>query len=518
MPPVFFSPRTIVLDCGASRTALGVFTRQGSRMRLDEYAVERFAPGSDWLEQIRLRLLALRAQVQAAGPVVVILPAHLVLTKFLKVPRVAPAQRAKIIRFEAGQNIPFALADVAWDSVVAGENGNELEVLLAAAKHEAVESVCAAVEAAGFEPRFVLPSSLATLAGFRLLQPLHPEPSLVLNLGARSTTLLLVEANRFATRTLLFGSHSLTRPPASGQEGDAAEFASLSSRLAQEITRTLLYFRRQSNWPNPTRVYLTGGSAGLAGFAEALTVRLKIPVGWLDVSVAVQTGLGVSPGAVSADALELADLIGAAATQLRPGQPVVDLLPSWRRSRENFRRRQPWLIAAAVLAVAALLPPVVHFRRVTGEAQRKTAAIERVLAPLREREARNRANLRQLEKLGDELVLLQSAYDRRSSWLNLLADLQDRLVRVEDVWLEKLQVVPPAAGASVKLAISGRMLDRANPLAKVSPETLHRVKTLLGSLGDSPFVAAVESEHFDNNQAGILRFDCVLVPNPQHPL
>jgi len=236
------------------------------------------------------------------------------------------------------------------------------------------------------------------------------------------------------------------------------------------------------------------------------------------VSGAIETGPGVSPDAVSADALVLADLIGAAATQLRSGQPRVNLLPPERRDRANLRRRLPWLIAAAVFAVAALLPLVVHFRRLAAEAQRKTAAIERALAPLRERDARNRANLRQLEELRQELVLLQSAYDRRSSWLNLLADLQARLVRVEDVWLERLEVVPPAAGAPVKLAISGRMLDRTNPLARVSPETLHRVKTLLGSFGDSPFVAAVENEHFDNDQPGILRFDCVLVSNPQHPL
>ena len=99
---------------------------------------------------------------------------------------------------------------------------------------------------------------------------------------------------------------------------------------------------------------------------------------------------------LTAAALSLADLVGAAVTQLRPGHPVLNLLPPALRQQEGRRRRQPWLAAAAVLAVAALLPPLVHYRTVAVIAGEKTAAIERELAPWREREARNRAALQQL--------------------------------------------------------------------------------------------------------------------------
>ena len=531
--------RVVILDCGASRTALGVFSRKGSRLRLDGFAIETFptTAGSEdnWLENTRAALLALRTRGKTAGPVVLVLPAHLALTKLIKTPRVEPAKREKIIRFEAEQNIPYALTDVVWDSVVIGERDIDLEVLLAAAKLEAVEPLCAAAQAAGFEPRLILPSPLATLAGFRLV-PATPTPSaLVLNLGARSTTLLLAEAGRFVARTLSLGGNSITQQIAENQDCDAEEaeaiklsdrsanltadaMETLATRLAQEITRSVLHFRRQSDMANPARVHLTGGGARLAGLDEALAAKLKVPVDRLDVLGAVEIAGGAAENGVAEHALTLADLIGAAATQLRPGQPVLNLLPPRRRSHENLRQRQPWLIAAAVLAVAALLPPVVHLRNVTAEAQRKTAAIERELAPLRERDARNRTNLQQLGELKQQVAQLQGAYDRRASWLNLLADLQDRLVRVEDVWLEKLQVMPAAAGAPVKLVISGRMLDKTNPLSKVSPETFNRVKTLLASIVDSPFVATVEGERFDNNQPGILKFDFVLVADPQRPL
>jgi type IV pilus assembly protein PilM len=530
--------RTLILDCGASRTALGVFSRQGQRLRLDHYAAVTFpaqAGGEDnWLAHTQAALPALQARLKLAGPVVLVLPAHLALTKLIKTPRVEPAQREKIIRFEAEQSIPYALDDVVWDSAIAAENPQEFEMLLVAAKLEAVEPLCAAVQAAGLEPRLILPSPLATLAAFRLAQPAATEPTLVLNLGSRSTTLLLTGGPRFAARTLAMGGQALTQQIAANQdcEPEEAERIKLSehnrsltadaltghaTRLAQEITRTVLHFRRQGGLENPVRLILTGGGAGLAGLGEALAEKLKVPVGRLDALGAVEIAAGAARNDAAAAALSLADLVGAAVTQLRPGHPVLNLLPPALRQQEGRRRRQPWLAAAAVLAVAALLPPLVHFRAVAAIAGEKTAAIERELAPWREREARNRATLQQLAALKEQIAELQGIQDRRTGWLSLLADLQDRLVRVEDVWLERLAIAS-APGAPIRLAVSGRMLDKTNPIAKVSPETYHRVQALLASLVDSPFVAGIEAERFDNGQPGILKFDCVLVADPARPL
>jgi type IV pilus assembly protein PilM len=155
---------------------------------------------------------------------------------------------------------------------------------------------------------------------------------------------------------------------------------------------------------------------------------------------------------------------------------------------------------------------------VTSAARAKIAAMEEALTPLRARAARNRENLARLEQLKAQVAQLQSVEDRRAGWLQLFAGLQEWLVKVEDVWLEKLQTIPPAAGAPMKLVVSGRMLDKTNPLAKVSPETFTRVKDLLAGIVDLPSVAAVEGERFDNSQPGILKFDFALVIDPAHPL
>jgi len=532
------SNRTLILDCGASRTALGVFSRKGRRLCLDDYAVEVFpvqSGGEDrWLEHTRAALTALRAQLKSGGPAGLVLPAHLALTKLIKTPRVEPAKREKVIRFEAELGIPYALSDVVWGSVVAAEHDRDSEVLIAAAKLAAVEPLCAAVQAAGFEPRLVLPSPLATLAAFRLVHATPGESALVLNLGARSTTLLHLEGRRFAARTLALGGQSLTQQLAENQDCDLEEaeaiklsersslltadaMETLATRLAQEITRSVLHFRRQSALENPGRVWLTGGGARLAGLGGALAAKLKVPVERLDVLGAIDIAGGAASRGATGHAHLLADLAGAALTQLRPDQPVLNLLPAPLRRHENRRQRQPWLLAAAGLAVAALLPPLLHYRTVAAEARHKTEAIERELAPLRERDTRNRANLRQLETARQQVEQLQGVLDRRAGWLNLLSDLQDRLVRVEDVWFERMTVAS-APGTPLRLAVSGRMLDKTNPLSKVSPETFTRVKALLASIVDSPFVASVEGERFNHEQPGILQFDFVLVADPARPL
>ncbi len=538
MLPVFSSPARTIIDCGANRIALGVFKLEDGRLHCVHSAVEQFsarAAGEDrWLGNTATALRTLNGGRKWAGPVVLVLPAHLTLIKQIRTPRVEPAKREKIIRFAAEQAIPYALTEVVWDYVFSGEREGEEEVMLAAAKGDILEQLCAVAMGAGFTPGRILPSSLATLAGYRLTQPVQSQPALALNLGGRSTTLLQVDGSRFVARTLALGGSAITQQLAENQDCDTDEAEriklsersaslvadareTLASRLAQEINRSVLHFGRQSGMANPVRVYLTGGGARLAGLAEVLAAKLKIPVDRFDALGAVELSAGSVSVNIGAHALALTDLIGAAASELRPTQPTVNLLPSRLRKRESLRRREPWLLAAAVLAVTVLVPPIMHYRQMTATALGKITAMEKAMAPLRAREARTRANLAQLELLKVQLAQLQSVQDRRTSWLQFFTGLQDRLVKVEDVWLEKLQTIPPAAGVPMKLAISGRMLDKTNPLTKVSPETFSRVKTLLAGITDLPSVSGVEGERFDNSQPGILKFDFVLVTDPAHP-
>ena len=537
MTPVFSFGKTTILHCGAGATTLGVFQRNGSGVRCVHLATETFSIvplGEDgWLERTAAALQVLNATRRWTGPVVLVLPAHLTLTKQIKVPSVEPAKRAQVIRFEAEQAVPYDLAEVIWDCVPAGAHNTGEDLLLVAARKGLVEGLCMAVQRVGFYPARILPLALVSMASFRLARPADLHPALLLNLDGPATTMLQVDGTRIAVRTLAVGGTAL-KPPSTESQPDGStggawaaipeailvpgndQIEMFAARLAQEITRSLLHFGREGGMASPEHVFLTGAGARQAGLDAMLAVRLKLPVTRFTAKgvVAILPGVHLVEPGLSV----LADLSGAAAIALLPGQPAVDFLPPALRRRMSLRRRQPCLIAAALLVSLTLVPPILHYRQVAATVRAKVVALEKYLAPLRTREVRLRATFGQLQQLQDQISRLETVQARRAAWLQLFAAVQERLVQVEDVWLEQVQMIPPVESNPLKLALTGRMLERENPTAPDRSETNSRVKQLLAGLAGLPQVAAVESERIDHSQPGLLRFDFILVSNPAHPL
>lgn len=509
-----------MLDCGASRVALARFARTKSgTLRLETFAWEPLDSGAEnggWLDATAAALARVAQRAHVAAPVTLVLPGHLVLTKLVKTPRVDAAKRAKVVRFEAQQNIPYALDDVVWGHAVAGESAHDLDVMLCAAKREAVEALCAAAERSGFRPRVVLPSVCAFRAA--VAASASAEPTLFANLGARSTTFLLVEPPRVHARTVALGSPTKTNTTA---EPTAMATEAFAARLAQEITRSAVHFKRATGAAAPARVVLSGGaSRGSPDLATLLAARVHVPVERFEPLAGVE----VSPSGTAADAgqfaAHLVDLVGAARVQFESDASAISLLPPRCSAWENRRRRQPWLVAAAVLAATAFVPVLDYHRAREAVLRHQVAALDAEIGPLREREARNRANLEKLAALRHQLATLHAIAARRTAWPELLADLQERLAKIEDVWLDRVQLVANGTDleAPLRLEVSGRMLDRTNPLASVSADASRRAARLLASVADSPYVAAVERERFDRSQPGVLRFDVVLVTDPALPL
>lgn len=371
-----FFRKTVILDCGASRIALGVFSAHRGGLRLDRHRIEVLPPGdaagSDWLEATASALQRLREPGARHVPCVLVVPGHLVLTKFITVPRVNAEQRRKVIHFETEQQMPVPLSELVWDSAVSGEKESGLEVMLAASHAHRIKALLAAARAAGFEPKRAIPAPLALLAAYRHAHGGGTRPVAVFNLGARSTTLLLVEADRFVTRTFAFAA-------APGGEGDAAQVA---ARLALELVRSLEFFRRQAGLADPAQVFLAGGGAWITALGEVLACRLKLPVAPLDLSAACDGARGVM-GDGGAGPLS-PDLVGAAAAELREGHTVLNLLPSTTPSAGRHRHIRQ-LVVAALVAVSCTMSVRWYFQSARPQVARldlKPAIASRVDPPV----------------------------------------------------------------------------------------------------------------------------------------
>ncbi len=518
MRPVFFFPHATIIDCGASRTTLAVFSgRKTGRLRLECYATANLAieagQEGSWLGKTTEALQGLRAKINPAGPVTVVLPPHLTLMKMLSTPRVEAAKRDKIITFEGQQSIPYPLTDVVWDRMIAGESSQVFNVLLCAAKLEAVDPLCAAVTAAGLAPSVLLPSVQALVAGYRETQSESVMPTLLISLGARSTTLVLIEPNGFQARTLSLGGMGVT-------EQIASRVAVLSNRLAQEITRTLVNFHQPITAESSLRLMITGGGARLPGLAALLAAQLKVSVELFDGVSAIEIGREAGDFNREENGATLADLIGAAALQLRAGQLSLNLLPSRLRLQAGRRKLRPRLAVAAGLAVAALVPAVAHYRGLIAAAHAHNVALERELVPLRAGEALVKENQQRRVNLLRQQEAWQKIAKARTGWVNLLGEIQTKFIQTGDVWLERMQVLPALApnvsaqsnaGSPLRIACSGLLRAEGETSAPAGDAAYQRVKSLLENIATAPLVAAVESERFEPVPAGLLRFAFVIV-------
>jgi type IV pilus assembly protein PilM len=430
---------------------------------------------------------------------------------------------------------------------------------------------------------------------------------IVVNVGARTTSLLFLEGDRFYVRTLALAGNSVTQaiadelridfasaetlkiqvlsgksdlPAASPSRGAVQRSAaSFITKLQLEITRSAVNHRRHSGSSAAVAVYLTGGGSLIDELPAALAERLRLPVERYQPFKNVDISADARASGAEASAQVLADLVGMATCLINKAEVEASLLPPALTATLAFRKRQPVFMAAAVLVVLALVPPIAYLHSITTATLERVSQVDGQLMPLRAVEHRNSENLRRIEAATKQIAALRAAYETKSNWINFLADLQERLVKIEDVWLDKLQVVrpalpepgeqavveggqeQPAAGASgqvaaesgqakgdtrqaaadatatpdavpaaaepvpavvdrppVRLTLSGRLLDVANPQSKVSPESLQRVKQLLASFTGSQFIGAVENERFDTNQNGLLKFDFTLVINPKKTL
>ena len=571
-------PRVLAVDCGAGHLACGLLSSDKSgRLQLEKLALDAFNPDAaldaEWPALIGTALNETVRREKISGNATIGLPGHHILGKFIKTPSVEESKRAKIVQFEAQQNIPYPLDEVVWDYQVVAEQGIDLELMLAAAKREVVQGACDALGDAGLSVTSVLPSSIAVTRCFRYNYPEATGSLIIADIGARSTNLIFADPERFFVRTIPLAGNSITQAIAEELKHDFAHcetikiqvlngeselpatsparaavknaVTSFLSKLHLELTRSIVNYRRQSGAEQPAAIYLTGGGSVLEDLPSSLQERLKIPVERLDPLRNVSVG----PGAANATALApvLASLIGLS-IPAEKGRKSINLLPAVIAKRLAFAKRQPVLIAAAALVALTLLPPLLQSGRALKAANAQLEALNGQILPFTAVQTRIRENQTALETAKNDILAIQSLAESKNNWINFFSDLQDRLLKVEDVWLDNLNVIRAsntdaqgggggglfgaapaetapelnADGTPVKpvlrLQLSGRLIDRKNPVSLVSSDSYQRVTSLLASFVDSQFISAVERETFDANNPGILRFDFILVIDPARPL
>jgi len=394
-----------------------------------------------------------------------------VFARILKVPAADPGKVGSIIGFEAQQTVP-AIEQALWDyQVIPSPQAGEVEALILAIKKETVDEFSAAAASAGLKPQSVTLTPAALLNGFFFNYPDAAGCQLILEIGARATTILLVEGARLFVRVVPLGGAAVSQAVATdlqesfaGAEtlkrakgfvhpggayedpGDAATARisklarGVMTRLHTEVERSVTFFRSQQGGGKPVQAWLAGGGA-ILGYTELFfREKLRIPVDYFQPF----RRLGLPASAEGQGAARNFSVWGAAvgtALQALPEMPVrINVLGAIARTQAQKSRDLPAMVVAAVAGTGLLLLPGVHgFWQAakTGEQLAgQTALVEQASFALQKLESENKQFLGAIQQ-----AELASRLEReRWRWPHLLGELKRH--SPERLWITSLQVLP----------------------------------------------------------------------------
>ena len=551
------SSKRLIINCGASRVTAAVIASHGGSLQIEKLVSEDlqydFSNEEAILPSVGDVLKVLATNHKLSGKATLIIPGNQVLTKTIRIPHIEEAKRAQIIAFEAQQNIPYPLNEVVWDSQVVGDDGVETEVLFIAAKSNVVDEFCGYVSAAGFIPESI---GAATVLDYNSLQHAYPDSDddvLLINIGARSTNLLFRNLDGFFVRNIQLGGNSLTQNIADslGKSFTQAEAIkhkffggdtdysdddsgakllnscaeSFMRRMSQEITRSIVNYRRQKGGAAPKRILLNGRGSLLKGLAEQLATTQKVAVDFFDPLQNV-----ILDGSIDSKAfrMQTSEIIGEACRTMMPNAAGVNLLPEGIRRAVAFASKKPFVLIAAACLALAPLPAYVAFKNANATDAEQIQMLESGLQPLQSSQAQIYDYQAQAEATSDAIKRVEGLVNSKSNWIQFFAELQESLHLAEDVWLDDLSVIRENAAdgsPTYEVLVKGELLVResVNGAENVDEDALSdQLKSLRSSFEKSEFILSSHSPivTWTKLQSGlnVLPFSINLVVDPAKPL
>ncbi len=527
------SKNLAVLNLGSQRLGGAVFSKtSGGELTLKKYQFVEMM-GDPTVDATRLPQLRVGVAELADGLKLKGLSAwsavggHAVFTRFVKLPPVQGDKVEQIVEFEARQNVPFPINEVAWDYEFVGpEDIGEREVVLVAMKSDALNEINDQISAASIKTAGVDLAPMAIYNAFRYSYPEVDESVVIIDLGARSTNMIFAEAGRMFTRNILVGGASITS--AISKEfglgfGDAEQqkcsqgfvalgggvedhadpaIAALSkvirnsmTRLHGEVLRTINYYRAQQGGGAPVRAFVCGGGSHLAYAAEFFQEKLKLPVEILNPLRGVQLGSGVNKDAAQGDAHCMAEMVGLALRGAGESPIEVELVPDAVSSARDAAKRAPLLIVATLCLWGLLAAGVVYFKQAEKTTKDSSEAIRTKFDTLDGYATEIKEWDRTLDELKGQSTQTEEVVNDRSYWVRMLADLNNSF-ESDLIWLTVIE--PLKDGASITPILGGASATAATaaiiPGASGGASSLFAPPVALGSTqSGAPVVASTST-------------------------
>lgn len=458
--------RILALDIGASSVKMAEFVAlKGGGIELVNFGVSSLGIDqhgeSDRNPQITATIREIiQERSIKPGPALISVSGQSVFSRFVKLPPVDKDKVHQIILYEAQQNVPFPIDEVVWDYQLIGRGGGELDVMLAAIKADIIVSITDAVQEAGIQTDLVDVAPMALYNAVRFNYASQDGCTLVIDIGARSTDLVFMEAGRVFIRSVPVAGNAITQQImrefelsfddaeemkrahayvafGGAYEGASSEVAdkvskivrSVMTRMHAEIDRSIKFYRTQQSGQQPKLILLTGGCSIIPYSDVFLKDKLKVDVDYLNPFINVPVSSIISAEEIGKNAHMLAQLVGVALRKVLACPIEINLLPPNVVSDKAFKRKQPTLVAAAMGLSIVVILWAVFFMQMTGLSRRQLAQVKQTVQELEAVEKPLKAAQTQYIAAEEQLRLFDGLLQSRTEWLSLLAEIQKSLPR-----------------------------------------------------------------------------------------
>lgn len=409
-------------------------------------------------------------------------PGFHVFSKFVKLPPVDAAKVGQIIQYEAQQNVPFPLAEVVWDYQILGAApGGEMEVLLVAIKTDIVEGLFRVAESRGVRLQSVDVSPAALANAFRFNYADQEGCTMLLDIGAKTSTVLFFEKDKIYARSISIGANSITQDfatesrvrfneaeqfkvahgfvslggayeePEDPKQAAVAKVArQVMTRLHIQVNQTIQFYRGQQGGSAPARLVLSGGASIMPYTAQFFGEKLNIPVEYFNPLRNVQVAPTVNVDDLSAVAHGMGELVGTALRNLAQCPIELNLLPKSSLKRQQFEQKKPYFLASLFSLVVVVVALGLFTRKVADD---KAGALEQIASdvqPLQAREQQLNSAMSSLKRAETDANTYRDWLNAKYRWVDLLGELRQALLRAEEkarppgvdvgVWIESFRM------------------------------------------------------------------------------
>ena len=350
-----------------------------------EYPKILSQPDADPDELVREALATFTDRNELKGcKVAIAVPGQSGLVKFIKLPPVEKKRIPDIVKFEAKQQIPFALDEVVWayqqigdDEAANEEEFTMAEVGLFAMKRDQINRAILPFAVAGIEVEVVQmsPIALYNYITFDQLKGSGSKESLVLlDIGADNTDLIITDGTRIWQRNVPIGGNHFTRAltkelkltfakaehlkrNATKAPDPRAIFTAMRgvfNDFASEINRSIGFYSSINRTAKIRKVVGMGNGFKLPGLQKFLQQNLNHEVSRLE-GFEKMVGDDVKSAPQFQDNLaSFAVAYGLGIQGLRRGGLETNLLPPEIERVRLVRAKKPWALAASALIMLGL--------------------------------------------------------------------------------------------------------------------------------------------------------------------